>query len=146
MFTVLQTDGLGVDQLDFTKTQETASLIYKTVLKRVQTKAPESHLLHAEPVAVDTPPSWLQKKPGEARKAFRRRKVRALSELPTAPQNLLTLAFTAENFQTGLVRAMGDSGVMKGKQEDRVKDAVETLLYRLAMKEPRAFPEVFSMA
>ncbi|KAK3687001.1 hypothetical protein LTR37_019253 [Vermiconidia calcicola] len=146
LFTVLQTDGLGVDQLDFTKTQETASLIYKTVLKRVQTKAPESHLLHAEPVAVDTPPSWLQKKPGEARKAFRRRKVRALSELPTAPQNLLTLAFTAENFQTGLVRAMGDSGVMKGKQDDRVKGAVETLLYRFAMKEPRAFPEVFSMA
>ncbi|KAK3712575.1 hypothetical protein LTR37_009018 [Vermiconidia calcicola] len=146
LFTALQADGLDVDRLDFTKTQETASLIYKTVLKRVQIKASESHLLQAEPVSIDTPPSWLQKKPGESRKAFRKRKERAMNDLPTAPQNLLTLAFTAENFQTGLVRVMGDSGVMKGKQDDRMRDAVEALLYRLATKEPRAFPEIFSVA
>lgn len=146
MYSLLKADGVNSDELDFLSPDQTGSTIYKALLKRVQSKAPHSSLLHAEPVPLDTHPDFLQKRHGESRKKFNKRKKRALEELPTPPLNLLTLALTVENFQTGLVRTMEDARAANGRDVEKVKETVEALMYRLAIKEPSAFPEVFSFS
>ncbi|KAK4541568.1 hypothetical protein LTR36_007865 [Oleoguttula mirabilis] len=145
---VLHAGQRPLPQLDFSKAAATAKVIFDSVLQRVRAKAPDSPLLHVEQILRPVVGA-IPKNLGESKQAFRHRRklLRKRHEAdPTPPESLLTLAFTAENFYTALVRKMRavvDEALPKKVDDAKVEIAVETLLYRLALKEPRAFSEVF---
>ncbi|KAK5119171.1 hypothetical protein LTR85_007785 [Meristemomyces frigidus] len=145
---ILRTGQHPLPQLDFSKPAATAKIIFGYVLQRVRERASVSPLLRVEQ-ALRPSLSEIPKNPGETRKDFRQRK-KMLHERnensPTPPECLLTLASTTENFYTALVRKMHEvvNGAMPKKaDEGKIEGAMEALLYRLALKEPRAFSEVF---
>lgn len=133
-------------QLDFSQTAATAKAVFDCVLRRVRTRAADSPLLRAEPLAAGAVPD-VAKYVGEGKKAYNRRRKHVLANLPTPPECLLTLAFTTENFYTALVRRMSqvaDEPESKNTDSRKAEHAVEALLYRLTLKEPRAFAEVYA--
>lgn len=114
MLEVLNADGVDLRKIGVEKPQYSASTIFRTVLKRVQMNAPDSNLLRADSMQLDS-----------------------------APEDGLTLAFTPDNFETELIRAISGVDTKGDKEYDDAWNAIDVLLYKLALKEPKAFPEVF---
>jgi hypothetical protein len=145
MFAVLQADGLTFEALEPRKPSRCALFIFTRFLARVQANAPDSLLLRAKTTSLSSP---LQMQAAGANSnvgAFDLKGQLDCEGSLTIPDRLLTLALTPENFYTALVLTIEASGAGKLQYEEKVKEAVEAVMYRLAIKDPLAFPEVFSV-
>lgn len=145
MFAVLEADGIDIAKLDFSKPGSCASKIFTALLRRVQARIPTSCLLYPISLSLDTARTerLIQDK-GESKAAFRYRQRRSEAEGSFAKLKFLTLAHTPDNFQSALIHTMEGAVKMDSRDVMDVKGAVEGLMYRLAVKEPSAFPEVFA--
>lgn len=145
MFTVLEADGTDVSQLDFFKPGSCSSTIFTALLKRVQARTPASCLLYPVSLSADKgsfgPPV---RDKGESKAAFKYRQQRSEADGSFAKLRYLTLAFTPDNFHSILVHTMEAAVKTDSRDIMGVKSTVEGLMYRLAVKEPSAFPEVFA--
>ena len=145
MFAVLQADGLTFEALEPRKPSKCALFLFTRFLAHVQANAPDSLLLRAEQTPVSSP-SQTQATDANGSVGASALKGRLDREgALTVPDRLLTLALTPENFYTALVLTIEGSGGGKVQYKEKVREAVEAVMYRLAIKDPLAFPEVFSV-
>lgn len=107
--------------------------------------APDSLLLRAETTPISAPSQLQAARSNGSYKAFTQIGQPGCDEVSAVPEHLLTLALTPENFSTALVHTMEANGAGKLKHAEQLKESVEVLMYRLAAKDPLAFPEVFSL-
>ena len=145
MFAVLQTSGLTFEEMEPNKPSKCALRIFTTFLAHVEANAPESLLLRAKTTEISSP---LQMQAADSSSTAEVSDLNGQvgGEATTAiPDHLLTLALTPENFYATLVLTLEASGAGKLQYEEKVKEAVEAVIYRLAIKDPFAFPEVFSV-
>lgn len=141
VFVVLETDGVDTEMLDFSKPGQCSRIIFSAMLDRVQATTPYSPILYE-------PTTWyegqtaiqLSRVEGEARRDLLA--TRIAEELNYS--NCFTLALVPDNFQTGLVKIMQYAAAINAGNKQKIKDTVEGYMYRMALKEPKAFPEIFS--
>ena len=146
MFRVLEAEGMNINTMNFGKPGQCAVAISTILTYRVYARVPESRLLHEAPQASEPQPlPFVSKKVNETKKQYKKRKrdlaVEARDKF--AALDYITLAFVPANLQHVLIREMEAVLGAKGKTIEDVKEVAESLMYRLATKEPRAFPEVF---
>ena len=142
MFAVLQADGLKFEALEPRKKSKCALFLFTRFLAHVQANASDSLLLRAQETPVSSP-SQMQAADANGTSALKGQ-LDCEGSL-TVPDRLLTLALTPETFYTALVLTIEGSGAGKVQYEEKVKEAVEAVMYRLAIKDPLSFPEVFSV-
>lgn len=120
-FNIFLVTGVDLKSINFNKPGQAAHIIYKALLRRVQAMVPDSHLLHPPSSSLDT----------------------SATQSEVDSDRCLTLAFTVENFQSVLTRVVQKANAEK---EKNVEQIVEAFMYKLALKEPRAFPDIFFSA
>ena len=140
MFAVLQTSGLTFEEIEPHKPDKCALRIFTTFLAHVEANAPDSLLLRAKATEISSP-LQMQAVGGASDLTGQ-----LGGEATTAiPDRFFTLALTPENFYATLVLTLEASGAGRLQYEEKVKEAVEAVMYRVAIKDPFAFPEVFSV-
>lgn len=149
MFAILAADGMDLRDVDFSRPAACASLIYNALVDRVTAAVPDSRLLYglATPLDMEIVQSLRKSSKDATAKASSRTRIkRVLKKLRNLQPVYLTLAFVLDNFQTALTRTIRIANFINDNDPVKVGATVEALMYRLALKDSKAFPEVFSLA
>jgi hypothetical protein len=145
MFEVLEADGFAFEALDPSKPNRCARSIFISLLAHVQQHAPESALLRATVAPLSSPAHIQKGRILSINDALIRSSKCGRDEVLAIPDRLLTLAFAPENFYSALMYTMEAYAADPSKSEKQMKETLEALIYRLAIKDPVAFPRVFSV-
>ena len=145
MFTILQSDGVIFQALEPSKPTVFARHIFMWLVTHVQKNAPDSILLRAVTTPLTSPVQLQNGRFLDICDKLNQGYQPGCDELIAVPDHLLTLALIPENFQSALVYTMEAYAADPSKPNEQMKEAVEALMYRLAIKDPKAFPKAFSL-